>query len=84
MDSNHTTPHSTPLTTSQGPLFVRRCACGGVHLCIGGVSINLGKEAAIFLAEEFSRVTEEWREPVASTGVKAPPPVLRLFGGESH
>ncbi len=81
---NHTTPHSTPLTTSQGPLFVRRCGCGGVHLCIGGVSINLGKEAAVFLADEFSRVTEDWREVPKPVETPTLPPLLRLIAQETN
>jgi hypothetical protein len=81
---NHTTPHSTPLTTSQGPLFVRRCGCGGVHLCIGGVSINLGKEAAVFLADEFSKVTEGWREAPKTPENVPVTPLLRLIAHETN
>lgn len=76
--------HSTPLTTSQGPLFVKRCACGGVHLCIGGVSINLGKEAALFLTEEFARATADWRAESKAEPVP-PPTVLKLaFSHEAN
>ncbi len=77
--------HSTPLTTSQGPLFVRRCSCGGVHLCIGGVSVNLGKEAALFLAEEFNRVTEDWRAEPTDVDTKPTLPMLKLaFSHETN
>jgi hypothetical protein len=77
--------HSSPLTTSQGPVFVRRCACGGVHLCIGGVSINLAKEAAVFLTEEFARVTKGWREESAANEALATPRVLKMaFSSETN
>ncbi len=77
--------HSKPLTTSQGPVFVRSCACGGVHLCIGGVSINIGKEAAVFLSEEFSRVTKDWREEATTQTTMASPRVLKMaFSSETN
>ena len=76
--------HSTPLTTSQGPLFVKRCACGGVHLCIGGVSINLGKEAALFLTEEFARATEDWRAESKPEELKLPSVLKLAFSNEAN
>jgi hypothetical protein len=48
--------HSKPINTSQGPLLVKPCGCGGIHLCIGGLSLNLSKEVASFLHQRLGEI----------------------------
>ena len=48
--------HSQSLPNSQGLVSVKRCGCGGIHVSLGGVSINLAQETARFLKDELERV----------------------------
>ena len=48
--------HTRSLSTNQGTISVKRCGCGGVHVCLGGVSINLAQETARFLKQELEKV----------------------------
>ncbi len=48
--------HTKSISTTQGPVYVKSCGCGGIHLCIGGVSINLAKETALFLQSELENL----------------------------
>ena len=50
--------HSRTLPTNQGAITVKRCGCGGIHVCLGGVSINLAQETARFLKEELEKVCD--------------------------
>ena len=49
--------HTKPLHTNQGPMQVKKCACGGVHLCLGSISINLAYETAVNLQEQLHDAT---------------------------
>ena len=47
--------HTRSIPTNQGAITVKRCGCGGIHVCLGGVSINLAEETARFLKEELEK-----------------------------
>lgn len=47
--------HSRSIPTNQGAITVKRCGCGGIHVCLGGVSINLAQDTARFLKEELEK-----------------------------
>lgn len=48
--------HTRSIPTNQGVLSVRECRCGGIHLCIGGVSVNLTRETARYLAKGLQKI----------------------------
>lgn len=54
--------HSQSISTNQGPLYIKRCKCGGVHLCIGGVSINLTNETALYISDQLNEACAQIRE----------------------
>ena len=62
--------HTKSISTSQGPLSVKRCGCGGIHICIGGISLNLAKETALFLQGELNRACLEEAPTPESTLTK--------------
>lgn len=66
--------HTKPIGTNQGVLSVKRCVCGGVHICLGGISINLARETAFHLQEQLSQVCDEIREKEESPILKSPFP----------
>lgn len=51
--------HTQSIPTNQGVLSVRECACGGIHICIGGVSVNLARETARHLAKGLQKILGE-------------------------
>ncbi len=53
--------HSKPISTNHGPLLVKKCSCGGVHLCFGGISINLAKDTVLYLSEQLNGICDEMR-----------------------
>jgi hypothetical protein len=54
--------HSQPISTNHGPLTVRKCGCGGVHLCLGGISINLAKDTVHYLSEKLNAISDEIKQ----------------------
>lgn len=66
--------HTKTLNTSQGPVTVKRCGCGGIHVCLGGISINLAEETAQFLKEELEK----------ACSVNTLPRLVSLSNPEAH
>lgn len=71
--------HTQSIPTNQGVLSVRECRCGGIHLCIGGVSVNLSRETARYLAKGLQRLLEsdtnnEKENDVVGTELRLVPP----------
>lgn len=62
--------HSEPINTSQGPLLVKPCGCGGIHLCIGGLSLNLSKEVASFLHQRLGEIVSPPVRTESSTSLQ--------------
>jgi hypothetical protein len=71
--------HTQSIPTNQGVLAVRECRCGGIHLCIGGISVNLSRETARYLAKGLNKILgadtkSEMEKNVAGPELRLVPP----------